>query len=124
MQQAIDAESLYAIGSKVLELFLRLGNVISGSSLEGSENETPPRVSFEAEADRFELWSVNLGLFVAGHGSLDYRLREAEGLRQTVKTFLLSLATALTNGKNTVLLSTMIPHLRHLGQGVISQPNA
>lgn len=40
-----------------------------------------------SEAEKFELWAVNLGLFVAVHGSLDYHLREAGRLSETIRRF-------------------------------------
>ncbi|KAL4911445.1 hypothetical protein BDW74DRAFT_142923 [Aspergillus multicolor] len=54
-----------------------------------------PIAPIAAEADRFELWAVNLGLFVAGHGSLDYRVREAESISGTLHRFMISLNEAL-----------------------------
>lgn len=45
----------------------------------------------ETEKERFEIWAVDLGLLVPGHGSLDYRLSEAESLSTTLTTFLLDL---------------------------------
>ncbi|KAF3223550.1 hypothetical protein TWF106_004940 [Orbilia oligospora] len=48
-----------------------------------------------AEADRFGLWAVSLGLFVPGHGSLDYRVREAENIRTVIKGFLETLNESL-----------------------------
>ena len=54
--------------------------------------------SFTVEAERFELWAVNLGLFVGGHGSLDYRVREAERLAQTIRRFLQELIDSLAEG--------------------------
>lgn len=53
---------------------------------------------FAAQADRFELWAVNLGLFVSGHGSLDYRVREAEKLKNTLHRFISDLNESLTEG--------------------------
>lgn len=58
-----------------------------------------PKERFAAEADRFELWAVNLGIFVSGHGSLDYRLRDASSIRDTLRRFLLSLLESLKDGK-------------------------
>ena len=50
-----------------------------------------PRALFAAESDRFELWSVNMGLFVPGHGSLDYRIRDAASLKTTFAKFMTDL---------------------------------
>ena len=57
-----------------------------------------PKSLFAAEADRFDLWAVNLGLFVSGHGSLDYRLREAERLESTIRRFIEDLNSSLNEG--------------------------
>jgi hypothetical protein len=61
-------------------------------------HEEWPKALFAAEADRFELWAVNMGLFVSGHGSLDYRIREAETLGLTLLTFISDLGTSLVEG--------------------------
>lgn len=58
-----------------------------------------PQALFAAEADRFELWAVNMGLFVSGHGSLDYRVREAESLASTLHRFIQDLKFSLDDGK-------------------------
>jgi len=58
-----------------------------------------PTASFVNEAERFELWAVNLGLFVAGHGSLDYRVREAASLAETIRRFLHELRGSLEEGE-------------------------
>jgi hypothetical protein len=50
---------------------------------------------FAAERDRFKIWAIDLGLLVPGHGSLDYRVREAESLAQTLQTFLIDLNQSL-----------------------------
>lgn len=39
------------------------------------------------QAQRFKIWAVDLGLLVPGHGSLDYRVREAETLRESRSLF-------------------------------------
>jgi len=50
------------------------------------------------EADRFQLWAVNLGLFVSGHASLDYRVRDAGTIRSAAQRLISSLEDALTEG--------------------------
>ena len=92
-----EMRNLYEVGVEVLKLFKRVKNI--DTSTDGNlTNEEWPHAAITAEADRFELWSVNLGLFVSGHGSLDYRLRQAESLKHTIKTFLTNLYTALIEG--------------------------
>ena len=85
--------SLADLGFEALSLFRRVQTVD-----EGKTTQDWPEVSFTAEAERFELWAVNLGLFVVGHGSLDYRLREADRLAQTIRRFLQELMDTLAEG--------------------------
>ena len=86
--------SLADLGFKALSLFERVQNVDSDKT-----SQDWPAASFTAEAERFELWAVNLGLFVVGHGSLDYRVREADRLAQTIRRFLQELMDSLAEGK-------------------------
>ena len=86
--------SLSDLGFEVLSLFQCL------QTAETEEvSQTQITASITTEAERFELWAVNLGLFVAGHGSLDYRLREADRLAQTIRRFLRELLESLGDGK-------------------------
>ena len=86
--------SLADLGLEVLNLFQRI-QTVDGDRI----SQDWPAASFAAEAERFELWAVNLGLFVAGHGSLDYRVREADRLAQTIRRFLQELVDSLAEGK-------------------------
>ncbi|KAH6650493.1 hypothetical protein F5144DRAFT_637326 [Chaetomium tenue] len=54
-----------------------------------------PRALFAAESDRFELWSINMGLLVPGHGSLDYRIRDSTSLKTTFAKFMTDLRDSL-----------------------------
>ena len=85
--------SLADLGFEALSLFQRVQDV-------DTDKQSPdwPAALFTSEAERFELWAVNLGLFVAGHGSLDYRIREAERLAQTIRRFLQELLNSLADG--------------------------
>ena len=85
--------SLADLGFKALSLFQRV-QAIDGDK----KSQDGPIASFAAEAERFELWAVNLGLFVVGHGSLDYRVREADRLAQTIRRFLQELMDSLSEG--------------------------
>lgn len=51
--------------------------------------------SLLAESERYKLWAINIGLFVLGHGSLDYRLRGAENVARSVYRLLEDLDAAL-----------------------------
>jgi hypothetical protein len=55
-----------------------------------------------AESERYKLWAINIGLFVLGHGSLDYRLRAAENVARTVYRLLDDLSAALERCKVTM----------------------
>ena len=87
------APSLGDLGFKALSLFERAQAMNVDKT-----SQAWPAASFTTEAERFELWAVNLGLFVVGHGSLDYRVREAERLAQTIRRFLLELIDSLVEG--------------------------
>ena len=64
-----------------------------------------PRALFAAESDRSELWSVNMGLFVPGHGSLDYRIRDSPSLKTTFARFMTDLRDSLDQGRASVICS-------------------
>lgn len=81
---------LAGLGSEALHLFHEIRETLDGGTTDGWKVDP-----FMAEAERFKLWSANLGLFVPGHGSLDYRVREAERLGQTLESFLQDLITSL-----------------------------
>jgi hypothetical protein len=57
------------------------------------------RQQVAVQSERFELWATNLGLFVAGHGSLDYRTRQAENIKGMLYRFLSSLVSSLSEGQ-------------------------
>ncbi|KAK6499341.1 hypothetical protein TWF506_003969 [Arthrobotrys conoides] len=84
-------QSLNEVGLQTIELFSKIAWK--------SENDTLIDVSIEtllsAEADRFGLWAVSLGLFVPGHGSLDYRVRGAENIKDVIKGLLETLNESL-----------------------------
>lgn len=40
-------------------------------------------LSIQDQAQRFKIWAIDLGLLVPGHGSLDYRVRDAESLGES-----------------------------------------
>lgn len=85
--------TLAELGFETLDLFQQVQVTdYPGSAEDGSAE------SFADEAERFELWAVNLGLFVGGHGSLDYRVREADKLAQTIRRFMRELNESLAEG--------------------------
>lgn len=86
--------SLADLGSNVIDLFRKVEK-----ALKQSADAAWPEEYFVAESERFELWAANMGLFVAGHGSLDYRVREAERLTQTLRRFMQDLINSLDDGE-------------------------
>ncbi|KAF7555326.1 hypothetical protein G7046_g6577 [Stylonectria norvegica] len=95
--------SLASEGLQIMHLFNRLQSLeettaqekTRQSSLDSTSSTHLPLDLFIAEADRFQLWAENLGLFVIGHGSLDYRLRQTESIKSTLQRFLESLKASL-----------------------------
>ncbi|KKO99636.1 hypothetical protein THAR02_08255 [Trichoderma harzianum] len=71
-------ESLMDTGLATMKRF-KLLQEVELKSVEYQSQESPKQ-PFLAQFDRFELWAVNLGVFVMGHGSLDYRIRDSETL--------------------------------------------
>ncbi|RDW93385.1 uncharacterized protein DSM5745_00707 [Aspergillus mulundensis] len=89
--EEVDRQSLAQVGLETMTLFAKAKGKATSVASRGSL----PVARIAAEADRFELWAVNLGLFVSGHGSLDYRVREAESISRTLLRFLMSLNESL-----------------------------
>ncbi|KAH8812882.1 hypothetical protein F5884DRAFT_668366, partial [Xylogone sp. PMI_703] len=85
--------TLAEMGLETIALLKQVKNI--DKPAENMITEEWPRGLFAAEADRFDLWAVNLGLFVSGHGSLDYRLRDAERLESTIRKFIKDLNSSL-----------------------------
>ena len=88
------SSSLADMGFEILSLFQQVQTEDGKDPFQGWS-----AASFTVEAERFELWAVNLGLFVMGHGSLDYRVREADRLAQTIRRFLQELMDSLIEGE-------------------------
>ncbi|KAL7919772.1 hypothetical protein ACQKWADRAFT_300391 [Trichoderma austrokoningii] len=87
-------ESLANVGLVTVQRFKRLEEVKALESVTSQIQEWPANL-FRAQFDRFELWAVNLGLFVMGHGSLDYRIRDSEGMRDSIYKMLQNLNRSL-----------------------------
>ncbi|KAL9616861.1 MAG: hypothetical protein Q9160_008317 [Pyrenula sp. 1 TL-2023] len=88
------SDNLAAIGLEITSLFAQVSHVDGSGEFMGAEQDL--KLMIASEADRFELWAVNMGLFVSGHGSLDYRLREAESLKFTFQRFMSDLKESLS----------------------------
>ncbi|KAK1774720.1 hypothetical protein QBC45DRAFT_424228 [Copromyces sp. CBS 386.78] len=87
-------ETLTDAGSRTVALFEKIKALNQTSEHTGGDKW--PATELATEADRFKLWAVNLGLFVQGHASLDYRVRDAESIRFVILRFIASLNDALT----------------------------
>lgn len=86
--------TLADLGSNTIDLFRKVEK-----ALKESADPAWPDDLLIVESERFELWAANMGLFIAGHGSLDYRVREAERLAQTLRRFMQDLIDSLDDCK-------------------------
>jgi hypothetical protein len=86
--------SLADLGLNAIDLFHKVEKAL----IERADKACPENM-FLVESERFELWAANMGLFVKGHGSLDYRVREAERIAQTLREFMQDLVDSLEEGK-------------------------
>ncbi|KAB5586279.1 hypothetical protein GE09DRAFT_1166719 [Coniochaeta sp. 2T2.1] len=81
------------VGLNITRLFHEV--IATNRQIGDDASQAWPARHWEAEYDRFELWAVNIGLFVPGHGALDYRVREAASLRDTLLRFMSDLKDSL-----------------------------
>ena len=88
--------TLSAVGLDITRLFHEV--IATNQQIGEDANQKWPHNLWEAEYDRFELWAVNIGLFVPGHGALDYRVREAASLKDALLRFLIYLKDSLEQG--------------------------
>ncbi|KAF3168253.1 hypothetical protein TWF788_010982 [Orbilia oligospora] len=95
MESKTPASTLRSIGFQTKKLFKDA--IINASALNAKdvELEDPFETQLAAEANRFGLWAMNLGIFAPDHGSLDYRVKDSETIRVMLETFLVSLNTSL-----------------------------
>ncbi|KAF3101494.1 hypothetical protein TWF103_007911 [Orbilia oligospora] len=95
MESRTPAPTLRSIGFQTKKLFKDA--IINASALNAEDvaSDDPFETQLAAEANRFGLWAMNLGVFAPDHGSLDYRVRDAETIRGMLETFLISLNTSL-----------------------------
>lgn len=92
-------ESLAKVGLSTVQRFKLLEEVKPLEPVTNQVQEWPENL-FRAQFDRFELWAVNLGLFVMGHGSLDYRIRDSESMRESIYMMIQNLNRSLDEGNN------------------------
>ncbi|KAM6486417.1 hypothetical protein HDV62DRAFT_401827 [Trichoderma sp. SZMC 28011] len=86
-------ESLADTGLATMKRF-KLLQEVELKSVEDQSHESPEQL-FLAQFDRFELWAVNLGVFVMGHGSLDYRIRDSESMKEGILQMMKNLNRSL-----------------------------
>ena len=84
--------SLAKLSASALQLFADIA-IIASHDAETQANSTD--LSIKQQHERLALWASNLGATHLGHSSLDYRLREAELVRNTIGTFLTDLCESL-----------------------------
>ncbi|KAL9029905.1 MAG: hypothetical protein Q9196_001908 [Gyalolechia fulgens] len=94
MSQFPVSKGLAILGEEVLSAFRK-----ASGEFARLRNDRQIRSSYETacknENQRFQLWSINLGLFRSSHSSLDYRLRQNKTVRSLVETLLTDLVLAL-----------------------------
>ena len=88
-------ELLATTGRRIYNKFLNLEE-----RLEASRNVQLSQEQFINEFQRFSLWATNLGLYHAGHSSLDYRFRDAPSVADFAKRLLKDLEKNLSISKS------------------------
>ena len=76
------------LGSLGQDLFTSFEDGIRVLHSKEEELTTTLESDLRHQFDRFRMWAIDLGLLVPGHGSLDYRVRDAGKVRRTFETFL------------------------------------
>jgi hypothetical protein len=90
-------ESLADVGLSTVQRF-KLLEEVKQLSVPNQVQEWPTNL-FRVQFDRVELWAVNLGLFVMGHGSLDYRIRDSGSMRESIYMMIKNLNRSLDEGR-------------------------
>ena len=87
-------QELQALGRTVAGTLKRL---VEAPWTDDQDTAIPSRRRIVAEEERFRLWARNLGLFQAGHASLDYRVRDASFVKASLADLLAELQDHLQN---------------------------
>lgn len=85
---------LQSLGRSILDTFNRLAKGTWNSNEDG-DLLSERRVN--AENERFRLWASSLGLYATGHASLDYRIRDAQVVRDSLADLMTELKEHLEN---------------------------
>lgn len=81
----VQLETLASRGRIIFRCFDDVGKLLASHVNEDLHHFA---IASRTESERFRIWAVDLGLLVPGHGSLDYRIREAENIQLTIEAFL------------------------------------
>ena len=97
--------SLYEQGTAIRDSFATL-EVLLANHADAQQDQSYDRLKTQEE--RYFVWAVNLGLFDAGHSSLDYRLQDADAARHFVRTLLSQLHAYLQERKKPPIVTMWI----------------
>ena len=84
--------SLADLGAQALKL---LDDLLGKTA--GDDSFNVRAVELDIQAQQFQLWTNNLDIFHAAHGSLDYRLRDAPSISSLARELLEELIRCLNH---------------------------
>ncbi len=87
-------QELQALGLSVAGTFKRL---VEAPCTDDQHENISTRRRISAQEERFRLWARNLGVFQTGHASLDYRVRDASFIKDSLADLLTELLDHLRN---------------------------
>lgn len=108
--------SISKIGLNCQERFTALIHTLRRTDDGGPNDLSNVIEAVEEELGRFRTWANNIGAVSSGRGSLDYRVRAADFLRQNVKSLLKDLEASLEEGSSLAYKSDMIATLVTSGE--------
>lgn len=92
----MDTQTITASAKLCLEDF---ESCISRTKETKEEDEVDIADFLDTECGRFRIWAKNIGVFAAGHASLDYRLRDSSYVKELLLGQLYIVHKHLTRGK-------------------------
>ncbi|KAL8999385.1 MAG: hypothetical protein Q9188_005899 [Gyalolechia gomerana] len=99
MSQIPVSKGLAILGDEVLSAFRKASGGFARLR-DSRQTLSSCETACKRENQRFQLWSINLGLFQSSHSSLDYRLRQNKTVRSLVAALLTDLRLALDDRKS------------------------
>lgn len=93
--QEMDPPAVATTASKIYEKSLSLESIVNNENDSTIHN---PLFGLLQHLGRYRVWSENIGAHRKGRVSLDYRLRNAARMRQTVVNLLNDLHESIQNG--------------------------